>query len=180
MKISLIVPLHGKAGDIRELNRYVQGYGSYQSVKEIIFIITSCHDQELPSLWKERKVKAITFAGATSKACLEAGAFEATGDILFFLKPGTFPRPQFDQLILASLQSNSKAGILAHASSSSLWQSIISRLPLRCALCFTKTDNFFTTRCLFHLKSKYLPRRPSGSFSQAIRQFAVSFNAAIV
>ncbi|MFD2515799.1 hypothetical protein ACFSRY_18145 [Pontibacter locisalis] len=180
MRISIIVPLSGEKEDTGEACRYLQYYATYQTVKEIIFISTKDQCSKLAVLDKEPKVKTLRFAGASKAACLEAGAFEATGDILLFLNPGTFPRPHFDQLILESLQNNNKAGVFAQVATDSVWNKIMAKLPLRCALCFMRVNNFFTTRHLFHLKSRQLSRHYSDTFKQVFHRYAISFKATLI
>ncbi|MBF8965494.1 hypothetical protein I0P70_19750 [Pontibacter sp. FD36] len=180
MQISLIVPLEEKEGAIQELSRYVNGCAASPCVKEIIFIRTNGGHALPPYLGNAPKVKTLLFSGTTKADCLEAGAFEATGDILFFLKPGNFPGPQFDQLILASLQNNTKAGVLVQPDRGSLWRKIMAKLPLRCALCFITVNNFFTSRQAFHLRSRQDTTRKYGTFRQVLHQYAVSFRATLV
>lgn len=179
MKISIIVPLKGEASYACELEKFVKGNSQPQNVAEIIFIST-VESMQLHKLGKEQKVRTLIFAGATSSDCLEAGAFEATGEILFFIKPGTFPAAHFDASILASMQRKARAGILRNGSPGGWWQQFSSMLPIGCVLCFVKADNLFTTRRMFHQKGKLLPRNEGRSFSRLIHQYALCFQAKVV
>ncbi len=180
MQISLIVPLQEKEEAIQELCRYVKCCAASQIVKEIILIRMNGDQVVMPYLGNTPKVRTLLFSGNSKSDCLEAGAFEATGDILFFLKPGLFPKPQFYQLILASVKNKTKAGVLMQPDRGSLWWRIRAMLPLRCALCFTSVNNFFTSRQAFHLKSRHYSLQKYGTFSQVLHQYAVSFKATLV
>lgn len=180
MKISMIVPLRGEEEDLNKMCSYIHCYSTYKTVKEIIFINTKGHYPKLPCLNKDSKVKVLRFPGASSMACLEAGAFEATGEVLLFLMPGTFLKSHFDQLILASLQSNRIAGILTQFSTNSVWQKVVAKLPLCCVLCFMSINNFYTSRLSFHMKSRPLSSKYAYTFRQVFYQFAVCFNATII
>lgn len=179
MQISLIVPLHGDTGYARELHKYVYEYWKPHHVKEIIYVKSDVNNH-LPELNSQGNIKTYTFAGATNCACLEAGAFEATGDVLFFVRPGTFPSPHYYKLIQECIQNYGPAGILIKGSSVVFWQRLQAILPLCCVLLFMDTDNFFITRHLFHLNSRHVPIYKSSSFSKTIHQYAIAFNAKLV
>jgi hypothetical protein len=100
--------------------------------------------------------------------------------VLFFLKPDTFPAINFDTTILASLHKTIKAGILENTQSGGLLNRLKLLLPLRCVLCFIKADNFFISRHLFHLKTKFTPRKEVGSFAGLIEFYALAFRAKLV
>jgi hypothetical protein len=178
--ISLIVPLHGHAAYAHALISFVRHNAEPQHVKEIVFINT-LPNQQLSLPEEENKVKVITFTGATTIECLEAGAFEATGEVLFFIQPGTLPLAHFDKVILDFVQSREQAGILRNTSSSLWLKKLKSRLPTSFVLRFVKADNFFITRRMFHLKSTLQPiQKEFVSFSESIYLYAVSFRAKLV
>lgn len=183
MDISLIVPLHGEGNYAQELTAYVNATCDSQNVKEIIFISTdnNTDNNRQLLLLREKKVKAFTITKAANGACMEAGAFEASGDVLFFIKSGTFPVLNFDKIILACLQKKKgKAGVFQSASTPKIWQTFIKLLPVWYVFCFMRVDNLFTYRYLFHLKSKLLSRQKPDSFSSLIQKYAVTFNAKLI
>ncbi|MCJ8163213.1 hypothetical protein MKJ04_00055 [Pontibacter sp. E15-1] len=178
MKISVIVPLHESVGYAQALLQAVRNNSSPAHIKEVIFVGAS-ENLPLQQLEETGKVRVLVFAGAGHRACLEAGAFEAKGDVLFFVAPGTFPEKGFDTAILTTIHQR-QAGIVRRSLATGWVQWLTSVLPLRCLLCFIKTDNFFSTRWLFHHKSKRVPRRQTVSFTQLMHQYAIAFGAQVV
>ncbi len=177
--ISVIVPLVGKAAYVNELLKYVEENCKGDYLQEIIFINTTQCEQ-VHNLKGKKIVRVLDFAGASFSKCLEIGAFEATGDVLFFLKPDTFPALNFGNIISASLRKKIKAGIIEKVASKGISQWLKYFLPLRCVLCFKKADNFFITRQLFYIKTKYVPRKEIRSFATLIEVYALVFKARLI
>ncbi len=179
MSISIIVPLNEETMYAQTLFEYVTENSQPVTIKELIFVCTQ--KNQLSQEWDQvEKVRVLTFEGASHAGCLEAGAFEATGDVLFFLAPGTFPESNFDAAILSSIQLKFRAGVLGEIPKRAWLRRLWKLLPSWCLLCFIKSDNFFTTRRIFHKKSKLMPKKQFSSIMQLFHQYALVFRAQVI
>jgi hypothetical protein len=177
--ISIIVPLVDKIADATKLIDFVEENCQKEYLQEIIFINTT-QNELVYKLRDDEKVRICNFLGASFSKCLELGAFEATGDVLLFLKPGALPVINFDTIILASFRNAVKAGILKSAFSGALLNRLSFFLPLRCVIYFIKADNFFIARRLFYLNTKYVPQKELRSFTSLIEMYALMFRAKLI
>lgn len=125
MKISVIIPILNEAATIGQLLSYLATVSSKELVEEIIIVDGGSTDRskmivEQYALKNTITVKLITSEKGRAKQ-LNAGAFVANSNILYFLHADSFPPQQFDKSIIQEVQKGNPAGCFRMRFDSNHW-----------------------------------------------------------
>lgn len=113
MKISIIIPSNNDHAYLNQLLSLIKENTSEQDLKEII-IVNGFEDKNLIKIAEKAHAKLYVFQNSTNRLKAEAGAFEAKGDILYFIKPGHFPPPYFASRIMQAVKLKKELGSVYH------------------------------------------------------------------
>ena len=113
MKISIILPAQHNSDYISKILPYLKASVSAQQLEEII-IINGFEDSNLIKLAEKSHARLYIFKNSDNKLKAEAGAFEAKGEILYFVKPGHFPPKYFAERIITAVKLKYELGSLYH------------------------------------------------------------------
>lgn len=108
-KLSVIIPMLNEASNIGKLLEYLQtGTHSLKDI-EIIVVDGGSTDDSISIASALDKIKTIQSDKGRAKQ-MNAGAKEASGDILYFLHADSLPPLSFDQLIIEEVEKGNLAG----------------------------------------------------------------------
>jgi hypothetical protein len=113
MKISIIIPSQNNIEYVGELLIYLNANTSEDQLEEII-IVNNFEDRQFHKLAEKSHAKLYVFKDSNHKLKAEAGAFEAKGEILYFIKPDHFPPKDFAERIIAAVKLKYELGSLYH------------------------------------------------------------------
>jgi glycosyltransferase involved in cell wall biosynthesis len=113
MKISIIIPSQNNTEYLSKLLIYLKANISEYQLEEII-IVNDFEDKQFKKLAEKSHAKLYVFKDSNHKLKAEAGAFEAKGEILYFIKPGHFPPKDFAERIIAAVKLKYELGSLYH------------------------------------------------------------------
>lgn len=111
MKISIIIPTYNKAQYISELIEFISIHTEKQNIEEII-IVDSFSTDNTVKVAEKAHTKLYLSNPKDTKTQMEIGAFQAKADVLYFIKPGCFPPPYFDERILYAVKAKFMTGII--------------------------------------------------------------------
>ncbi len=108
MKISIIIPVLNEEETIASLLQYLKQNSSSVNIAEILVVDGGSVDGTVDII-KSTQALLITSTKGRAKQ-MNAGAKQATGDILYFLHADSFPPKSFDKFILGEVKNGNKAG----------------------------------------------------------------------
>lgn len=108
MKMSIIIPVLNEEETIAVLIPYLKQNASSKNITEII-VVDGGSDDNTVKVVKETTAVFISSPKGRAKQ-MNAGAKQATGDILYFLHADSFPPKGFDQFILKEVKKGNEAG----------------------------------------------------------------------
>lgn len=151
MKVSIIIPACNEEKYISDILRFIRANTRRENIEEIIIVEMF----NRPNLVKvAERAHAKLFLAINPDFCfgLEAGAFEATGAVLYFIKPGCFPPPDFDERILHAVKTKYlTGGFRIRTESRNYLQRILCMLTNCGSLrLLIGNSSFFMTRRLYH------------------------------
>jgi len=148
MKISIIVPTENQETYLLSLINYIRLHTNDEQLEEII-LVNSFEDAGLEKIAEKSHAKLYIFKSAKRGKRSEVGAFEAKGEILYFIKPGHFPPPDFAKRIIKASEKKLclgtvKSSLLYFLCKSMRWDTldrlVVATLPL---------NNVFISRKLY-------------------------------
>jgi rSAM/selenodomain-associated transferase 2 len=109
-QISIVIPVLNEEAIISQCLHHIINYKSASDyIKEIIVVDGGSADKTVDQAKIDPLIKVI-YSKKGRPFQLNAGAEEATGEILYFLHADSFPPKNFDQLILNAVKNGHKAG----------------------------------------------------------------------
>lgn len=111
MKISIIIPTYNEEDYIAELLEYINIHTKKRNIEEVIVVDSFSTDNTI-KVAEKAHAKLYLSKPRDTKTQMEIGAFHAKADILYFIKPGCFPPPRFDEKILYAVKTKYITGII--------------------------------------------------------------------
>lgn len=111
MKISIIIPTYNEERYISELLEYIHVHTQKRNIEEII-VVDSFSTDNTVKVAEKAHAKLYLSKPRDTKTQMEIGAFQAKADVLYFIKPGCFPPPHFDERILHAVKTKYMTGII--------------------------------------------------------------------
>lgn len=99
MKISIVIPSNNEAGYVEKLTDYIRGNSNPNNIEEII-IVESFQTKHIVKVAEKSHAKLYYNLFCNVNSQMEMGAFEAKGEIIYFIKPGCTPPTGFDERII--------------------------------------------------------------------------------
>jgi glycosyltransferase involved in cell wall biosynthesis len=148
MKISIIIPSQNDTEYLSKLLVFLKANTSGDQIEEII-IVNNFEDKQFNKLAEKAHAKLYIFKDSIHRLKAEAGAFEAKGEILYFIKPGHFPPKYFAERIITAVKLKNELGSLYHP--------VIARVCRFCnliwmdrlVLILSPMSNFFIVKKIF-------------------------------
>lgn len=111
MKISIIIPTYNEEQYIAELLEYIDIHTKKRNIEEIIVVDSFSTDNTI-KVAEKAHAKLYLSKPRDTKTQMEIGAFQAKAEVLYFIKPGCFPPPHFDERILHAVKTKYMTGII--------------------------------------------------------------------
>lgn len=99
MKISIIIPSNNEAQYVEELISFIKSNSKRDNIEEII-IVESFSTKHIIKVAEKNHAKLYYNLLSDKIMQMEMGAFQAAGEIIYFIKPGCTPPPGFDERII--------------------------------------------------------------------------------
>ena len=149
MKISIILPVKNNPQYLSKILPYLKSIVTEEELDDII-IINGFENSNLVKLAKKANARLYVFKNSDLKLKAEAGAFEAKGEILYFIKPDYFPPKDFVDRITRAVKLKNDLGSLYHP-----WIAFICKffgLPWmdRMVIWLSPMTNFFIRKNIFY------------------------------
>lgn len=109
MKISIIIPSNNEANYVERLINFIEGNTEKSNIEEII-IIESLNTKKIVKVAEKSHAKLYYNAQGTISDQMEIGAFQAKGEIIYFIKPGCIPPTNFDKRIIKYVEDKYAMG----------------------------------------------------------------------
>lgn len=109
MKISVILPANSDAEYLEAIYRHILEFVPSQNLAEIIQV-HELDDRRLVKIAEKAHARLYLFENSRLPDQFEAGAFHATGDLLYFILPGYFPPEDFASRIIAAARKHQSLG----------------------------------------------------------------------
>ncbi len=149
MKISIIIPSQNDTEYLRDLLVFLYKHTLPTHLQEVI-IVNNFEDENLTKLAEKSHAKLYFFEGSSHRLKAEAGAFVATGEILYFIKPGFFPPKNFDRRIIKAVNLKKELGSLYHPFIAYCCKWMNLKQMDRLIFFLSPMSNFFIKKKLFH------------------------------
>ena len=128
---------------------YLKANTSDSQLEEII-IINGFEDSNLIKLAEKSHAKLYVFKNSDHKLKAEAGAFEAKGEILYFIKPGYFPPKDFEARIICAVKLKNELGSLYHPWIAGICKFCNQTWMDRMVIFFSPMTNLFIRKNVFY------------------------------
>jgi len=169
MKISIILPAQVNTDYMEKILPYLKANVSSDQLEEII-IIKGFEDGNLVKLAEKAHAKLYLFKNSNHKLKAEAGAFEAKGEILYFIKPGYFPPKDFAERIIRAVKLKNELGSLYHPRIARICKFCNLVWMDRMVIFFLPMTNFFIRKNIFHLSGGLKYEGKTSSFHEFIQK----------
>lgn len=168
MKISIIIPSQNDTSYIQDLLVYLKANIGADALEEII-IVNNFEDKHLIKMAEKAHAKLYIFKNSNHKLKADVGAFEAKGEILYFIKPGYFPPKDFGSKIIKAVASRKELGSLYPPLIAKICRFFNLRFMDSIVLFLSPMTNFFIIRSLFQRKGGLRHDGKTASFYQFIQ-----------
>ncbi|WP_373496630.1 hypothetical protein [Aquiflexum sp.] len=149
MKISIILPAQHNTDYMGKILPFLTANVSEEQLEEII-IINGFEDSNLIKLAEKSHARLYVFKNSDHKLKAEAGAFEAKGEILYFIKPGYFPPKDFAERIICAVKLKNELGSLYHPWIAGICKFCNQTWMDRMVIFFSPMTNFFIRKKVFY------------------------------
>lgn len=151
MKISIIIPTYNEESYIAELFDYINVHSQKKNIEEIIIVDSFSTDNTL-KVAEKAHAKLYLSKPRDPKIQMEIGAFQAKAEVLYFIKPGYFPPPNFDERILHAVKAKYLAGIPGQTTTLNKTLLLFNKIRSRFNLQFnnSRMQTLFIVHGLFH------------------------------
>ena len=109
MKISVVIPSNNEAPYVEELVSYIKSTAKAENIEEII-IVESFDTRHIIKVAEKSHAKLYYNLLGDKVVQMEMGAFQAVGEVIYFIKPGCTPPSGFDVRILKHIQEKYAMG----------------------------------------------------------------------
>lgn len=109
MKISIVIPSNNEAKYVEQLLDFIKHNSTPENIEEII-IVESFNTKRIVKLAEKSHAKLYYNLCANRNSQMEMGAFQAKGDIIYFIKPASTPPAGFDERIISFAQEKYAIG----------------------------------------------------------------------
>jgi hypothetical protein len=109
MKISIVIPSNNEAMYVEKLTQFIKANAQAENIEEII-IIEAFNTNRIIKVAEKSHARLYYNLSGNSSTQMEMGAFEAKGEIIYFIKPGCVPPPAFDERIINYVQNKYAMG----------------------------------------------------------------------
>jgi glycosyltransferase involved in cell wall biosynthesis len=109
MKISIVIPSSNEAEYVETLIDFIKSNSKPENIEEVI-IVEAFNTNRIIKLAEKSHAKLYYNQLANSAIQMEIGAFEAKGEIIYFIKPGCVPPAGFDERIIKYVQEKHAMG----------------------------------------------------------------------
>jgi len=109
MKISIVIPSNNEAKYVEALIEYIRTNSSPKNICEII-IMESFETKRIIKLAEKSHAKLYYNQLNDENVQMEMGAFQATAEVIYFIKPGCVPPKGFDERILKYVKEKYEMG----------------------------------------------------------------------
>lgn len=109
MKISVILPATSDTKYLEAIYRHIQQFVPSQILVEIIQV-QELDDRRLVKIAEKSYARLYLFENSRLPEQFEAGAFHATGELLYFILPGYFPPEDFASRIITAAKKHQSLG----------------------------------------------------------------------
>jgi glycosyltransferase involved in cell wall biosynthesis len=151
MKISVVIPSSNEASNVDKTIDFIKLNSNPVNIEEII-IVEACKTKPMVKVAEKSHAKLYVNHYGNRSSQMEIGAFQAQGDVLYFIKPGYIPPISFDERILKYVQEKSNLGHFDYDISSSdsiftgTYKKIIRLMPIESF----QAKSFFIMRKLYY------------------------------
>ena len=151
MKISVIIPSNNEEKYIAELLEYISAHTKKHNIKKIIVVDTFSTDNTV-KIAEKAHAKLYRSKPRDMKIQMEIGAFQAKAEVLYFIKPGCFPPPHFDERILHAVKTKYLTGIPGKETTLNKAHLFFNKICSLFNMKFTNSrmQTLFIVRGLFH------------------------------
>lgn len=118
MKISIIIPSSNEAAYVEELIDFIALNSKRENLEEII-IVESFNTSKIIKVAEKSHAKLYYNLYGNHNSQMEMGAFQAKGEIIYFIKPGCIPPRGFDERIIKFVQTKQAVGCFDYVTCSS-------------------------------------------------------------
>lgn len=151
MKISIVIPSKNEADYVEQLIDFIKNNSNKNNIEEII-IIESFSTKQIVKVAEKSYAKLYYNQFANSILQMEIGAFQAKGEVIYFIKPGCIPPVGFDERILNFVQGKYALGCFDYDVNP--YDGIFTRLYKNVCSLFLKdtfqADSFFVLNKLYY------------------------------
>jgi len=169
MKISIILPAQDNTDYMADILPYLNANISDSQLEEII-IIKGFEDGNLVKLAEKAHARLYLFKNSNHKLKAEAGAFEAKGEILYFIKPGYFPPKDFAERILCAVKLKNELGSIYHPWIAGICKFCNQAWMDRVVIFFSPMTNFFIRKNIFYRSGGLKFEGKTSSFHEFIQK----------
>lgn len=109
MKISIIIPTFNEGRNICKAIRHIRAASTSANIQEIL-VVDCCSDDQTVKSAECENARTLLSRRKGRAAQMNIGAYEAKGDVLYFLHADSFPPKGFDQAILRRVSKGYESG----------------------------------------------------------------------
>lgn len=109
MKISIVIPSSNEAEYVGKITDFVLSNSKPENIEEII-IVEAFDTTRIVKVAEKSHAKLYYNLYGNSNSQMEIGAFQAKGDVIYFIKPSCIPPIGFDERILSYVQEKYTLG----------------------------------------------------------------------
>ncbi len=171
MKISIIIPTYNEESYIAELLDYIDVHTKKQNIEEIIIVDSFSTDNTL-KIAEKVHAKLYLSKPRNPKMQMEIGAFQAKAEVLYFIKPGCFPPPHFDERILDAVKTRDLTGVPGKQIKLNKVHLIFNKFCARFNLQFNRNNiqTLFIARGLFHYVGGFHGNETNDAFAELLNK----------
>lgn len=151
MKISVVIPSYNEAEYVEELTAYIKANSKPENIEEII-IVESFNTKKIVKVAEKSHAKLYYNLHNSSIDKMNVGAFQANGEIIYFIKPGCVPPVGFDERIIKFVKNKYNMGYFGHEASPS--DHVFLRLYKKYCALFLRSrfqfNSFFILNTTYH------------------------------
>jgi hypothetical protein len=151
MKISIVIPSSNEADYVGKITDFVKSNSNPDNIEEII-IVEAFNTNRIVKVAEKSHAKLYYNLYGNCTSQMEIGAFQAKGEVIYFIKPGCIPPIGFDERILNYVQEKYALGCFDYDVNPS--DGFFSKLYKRiCSLILTdsfQANSFFVLSQLYY------------------------------
>lgn len=171
MKISIIIPTYNEESYIAELLDYINVHTKKRNIEEII-VIDSFSTDNTVKIAEKAHAKLYRSKPRDPKIQMEIGAFQAKAEVLYFIKPGCFPPPHFDERILHAVKTRYLTGVPGKETTLNKVHLLFNKICARFNIQFTRSgmQTLFIARGLFHYVGGFHGNETNDAFAELLNK----------